>query len=106
MALSSAQSELILLRRDKRRIFAVGSEERTLNLGGKWSRQRITFPPRSYLTISKDQGRVMSRLKALYRSWGIPCAGRQVYTPRHRESSIVMWMDNCNVPKSHNRSAV
>src|SRR6266436_5622953 len=34
---------------------------------------------RSYLTIRKDQRRVMSRLKALYRSWGIPCAGRQVY---------------------------
>ncbi|MGB6688414.1 MAG: hypothetical protein WBE76_11280 [Terracidiphilus sp.] len=30
---------------------------------------------RSYLTISKDQARVMSRLKALYRSWGIPCSG-------------------------------
>jgi transposase len=40
---------------------------------------------RSYLTISKDQRRVMSRLKALYRSWGIPCSGRQVYAPRHRE---------------------
>jgi hypothetical protein len=40
---------------------------------------------RGYLTISKDQARVMSRLKALYRSWGIPCSGRQVYTPRHRE---------------------
>ncbi len=40
---------------------------------------------RSYLTISKDQRRVMSRLKALYRSWGISCAGRQVYPPRHRE---------------------
>ena len=40
---------------------------------------------RSYLTVSKDQRRVMSRLKALYRSWGIPCAGRQVYAPRHRE---------------------
>ena len=40
---------------------------------------------RSYLTISKDLRRVMSRLKALYRSWGIGCAGRQVYSPRHRE---------------------
>jgi hypothetical protein len=39
---------------------------------------------RSYLTISKDVNRVMSRLKALYRSWGIPCTGTQVYTPRHR----------------------
>ena len=40
---------------------------------------------RSYLTISKDLRRVMSRLKALYRSWGIACAGRQVYAPRHRK---------------------
>jgi len=39
---------------------------------------------RSYLTISKDLGRVMNRLKALYRSWAIPCAGKQVYAPRYR----------------------
>jgi len=39
---------------------------------------------RSYLTIRKDLTRVMNRLKALYRSWGIPCGGRQVYAPRHR----------------------
>ena len=39
---------------------------------------------RSYLTISKDLGRVMNRLKALYRSWAILCAGTQVYAPRHR----------------------
>jgi transposase len=26
----------------------------------------------------------MNRLKALYRSWGIPCAGNKVYDPRHR----------------------
>src|ERR1700721_2325183 len=39
---------------------------------------------RSYLTISKDQTRVMNRVKALYRSWGICCAGQQVYAPRHR----------------------
>src|SRR3977135_2930167 len=39
---------------------------------------------RSYLTITKDLGRVMSRVKAIYRSWGIPCAGKQVYAPRHR----------------------
>jgi transposase len=38
---------------------------------------------RSYLTISKDLARVMSRVKAIYRSWGIPCAGKQVYAPRH-----------------------
>jgi hypothetical protein len=39
---------------------------------------------RSYLTISKDVTRVMNRLKALYRSWGIACAGIQVSAPRHR----------------------
>jgi hypothetical protein len=39
---------------------------------------------RSYLAISKDLGRVMSRLKAIYRSWGITCAGKQVYAPRYR----------------------
>jgi len=26
----------------------------------------------------------MNRLKALYRSWAIPCAGTSVYSPRHR----------------------
>src|SRR6202171_3431446 len=34
---------------------------------------------RSYQTISKDLTRVMNRLKALYRGWGIACAGTQVY---------------------------
>jgi transposase len=39
---------------------------------------------RSYLTITRDLTRVMSRLKAIYRSWAIPCAGQQVYAPRYR----------------------
>src|SRR6266436_3302452 len=39
---------------------------------------------RSYLTIVKDLSRVMNRLKAVYRSWAIPCAGRDVYYPRNR----------------------
>jgi len=38
----------------------------------------------SYLTITKDLTRVMRRLKALYRSWAIPCAGQTVYASRHR----------------------
>ena len=33
---------------------------------------------RSYQTISQDLNRVMNRLKALYRGWGIACAGTQV----------------------------
>ena len=39
---------------------------------------------RSYMTITTDLTRVMVRLKALYRSWAIPCAGQQVYALRHR----------------------
>ena len=38
---------------------------------------------RSYITITRDLTRVMSRLKAIYRGWGIPC-GQQVYAPRYR----------------------
>jgi len=40
---------------------------------------------RSYQTISKDLNRVMNRLKALYRGWGIACSGTQVYAARYRE---------------------
>ena len=39
---------------------------------------------RSYLAITQDLTRVMNRLKALYRSWAIPCAGERVYAPPHR----------------------
>jgi hypothetical protein len=44
---------------------------------------------RSFLAASKDLTRVMNRLKAIYRSWAIPCAGQQVYSPRHR----VAWLE-------------
>ena len=40
---------------------------------------------RSYQVVSKDLKRVMNRIKALYRSWGIPCTGTQVYSRRNRE---------------------
>jgi transposase len=40
---------------------------------------------RSYQTISQDLNRVMNRVKALYRGWGIACAGTQVYAPRYRQ---------------------
>src|SRR5207302_522577 len=39
---------------------------------------------RSYLTLTQDLTRVMSRIKALYRSWAIPCSGTAVYAARHR----------------------
>src|SRR6478609_2150390 len=49
---------------------------------------------RSYLTITKDVTRVMNRIKALYRSWGIPCGGAGVYAPRHRAK----WLDKLVEP--------
>jgi len=39
---------------------------------------------RSYLTLTQDVSRVMTRIKALYRSWAIPCSGATVYARRHR----------------------
>jgi hypothetical protein len=39
---------------------------------------------RRYQTLSQDLNRVMNRLKALYRGWGIACGGTQVYAPRYR----------------------
>jgi transposase len=44
---------------------------------------------RSYVTISGDLVRVMTRLKAVYRSWAIACAGKQVYASRYR----AQWLD-------------
>jgi transposase len=38
----------------------------------------------SYLALTQDLTRVMNRLKAVYRSWAIPCAGQRVYAPRFR----------------------
>ena len=39
---------------------------------------------RSYLTLTQDTTRVMNRIKSVYRSWALPCAGTSVYTRRHR----------------------
>ncbi len=55
---------------------------------------------RSYLTTTKDLGRVMSRVKAIYRSWAIPCTGKQVYAPRHRAE----WLAKINEPGVHRRA--
>src|SRR5258706_5730762 len=37
--------------------------------------------PRSYLALNRVVTRGMNRLKALNRSWAIPCAGQRVYAP-------------------------
>jgi transposase len=55
---------------------------------------------RSYLTISKDVARVMTRVKALYRSWAVPCTGKQVYAPRHRAE----WLAKISEPGVRRRA--
>jgi Transposase len=52
---------------------------------------------RSYLPVVKYLSRVMNRLKALYRSWAIPCAGRDVYYTRHRSQ----WLEK--IPEAGTR---
>src|SRR6202795_2128592 len=63
---------------------------------------------RSYLTITKDLVRIMTRVKALYRSWAIPCTGKQVYAPRHRAEWLGKISETgghapagCSYPQSH-----
>jgi len=55
---------------------------------------------RSYLTITKDLSRVMTRVKAIYRSWAIPCTGKQVYAARHRTE----WLGKISEPGVRRRA--
>jgi transposase len=55
---------------------------------------------RSYLTITQDLSRVMTRLKAIYRSWAIPYTGKQVYAPRHRAE----WLAKISEPGVRRRA--
>ena len=43
---------------------------------------------RTYLVLTKDQTRVMNRIKAIYRSWAIACTGQSCYSPRQREAFL------------------
>jgi transposase len=55
---------------------------------------------RSYLAFTQDLTRVMNRLKALYRSWAIPCAGKQVYARRYRSE----WLGKISEPGVRRRA--
>jgi transposase len=57
---------------------------------------------RSYLTLTRDTTRVMNRLKALYRSWAIPCAGQRVYAPRYRSE----WLAKITPAGVHRRAEI
>ena len=57
---------------------------------------------RSYLALTRDTTRVMNRLKALYRSWAIPCAGQHVYAPRYRSE----WLAKITEAGVHRRAEI
>src|SRR5260370_3056064 len=51
---------------------------------GKHGTRALKELGRSYLTLTQDSTRVMNRIKSVYRSWAIACAGTSVYSRRHR----------------------
>ena len=55
---------------------------------------------RSYLALVQDSTRVMNRIKALYRSRGIACAGREFTRPSQRAS----WIDQLPAAGVHKRA--
>src|SRR5215813_1073867 len=57
---------------------------------------------RSYLTITKDLSRVMTRVKAIYRSWGIPGSDTQVYTACDRAE----WLEKIREPEVRRRAEI
>ena len=52
---------------------------------GQNSTAAVKHLGRSYAGLTEDSTRVMGRLKALYRSQAIACAGQKPYAARHRE---------------------
>src|SRR5712692_7843718 len=51
---------------------------------GENSTRTLQELARSYKALTEDTTRVMSRLKAIYRSQAIPYGGKKLYTQRHR----------------------
>jgi transposase len=52
---------------------------------GQNSTSAVKHLGRSYAALTEDTTRIMGRLKALYRSQAIACAGKKPYGSRHRE---------------------
>jgi transposase len=61
---------------------------------GQRSARPLKELSRSYLTLVHDGTRVRNRLKAIYRSQGIRCAGQRVYSVRHRAD----WLEQLREP--------
>jgi transposase len=55
---------------------------------GQNSTQTVKQLVRSYSTLTEDTTRTMGRLKALYRSQAISCAGQKPYGGRHRQAYL------------------
>lgn len=55
-----------------------------------------------YLATVNDSIRIMNRIKALYRSWSIRCAGRDVYYKRNRNQ----WLSKFPISESRMRAAL
>jgi len=69
---------------------------------GPLARRTLKELAASYLTVVRDGTRVMNRLKAIYRGRGIRCAGKQVYSPRHRPR----WLEQLKEPGTRQRAAL
>jgi transposase len=68
---------------------------------GENSTRTLQELARSYKTLTEDTTRVMSRLKAIYRSQAIPSGGKKLYTQRHRGT----WLEQLKQPGVHRRAA-
>jgi len=55
---------------------------------------------RSYVVLTRDVTRVLNRIKAVYRSMAIRCAGQRVYHPRYRQQ----WLEQLAVPGLRRRA--
>ncbi len=61
---------------------------------GQNSTAAVKHLGRSYAALTEDTTRTMGRLKALYRSQAIACAGAKVFGARHREEWLAQLRDS------------
>ena len=67
---------------------------------GENSTRTLQELARSYKALTEDTTRVMSRLKAIYRSQAIACGGQKLYTQRHRGE----WLQQLQQPGTCRRA--
>jgi hypothetical protein len=69
---------------------------------GDRNNRKLRDLAQGYLATVSDSIRVMNRIKALYRSWAIRCAGRDVYYKRNRDE----WLSKFPIAESRMRAAL